>query len=130
MARRPTEEYMARVSYASQQAKIEKEISKLQKQAAALHDKRRKPVITSIVKSMREYGITPDDIAAAFGSAKSGRSGKRKAAGSASAAVKRPVAPKYRHPETGETWSGRGKAPRWLMAAEAAGAARDSFLIA
>ena len=120
---------MARVSYASQQAKIEKEISKLQKQAAALHDKRRKPVIASIVKSMREYGITPDDIAAAFGSAKSGRGGKRKAAGGAGAAVKRPVAPKYRHPQTGETWSGRGKAPRWLMAAEAAGAARDSFLI-
>lgn len=130
MARRPTEEYMPRVSYSSQQAKIEKEISKLQKQAAALHDRRRKPVIASIVKSMREYGITPDDIAAAFGSTKSGRGGKRKAAGSVSAAVKRPVAPKYRHPQTGETWSGRGKAPRWLMAAEAAGAARDSFLIA
>jgi DNA-binding protein H-NS len=123
---------MPRASYASQQAKIEKEISKLQKQAAALHDKRRKPVITSIVKSMREYGITPDDIAAAFGSARSNRGGKRKAAGSAGAgtAAKRPVAPKYRHPQTGETWSGRGKAPRWLMAAEAAGAARDSFLIA
>lgn len=123
---------MARVSYASQQAKIEKEISKLQKQAAALQSKRRKPVIASIIKSMREYDITPEEIAAAY-STKPGRGGKRKAAGSPasteSATAKRSVAPKYRHPKTGETWSGRGKAPRWLMAAEADGASRESFLI-
>ena len=49
---------MARVSYATQQAKIEKEISKLQKQAVTLQNKRRQPVIASIVKSMREYDIT------------------------------------------------------------------------
>lgn len=24
------------------------------------------------------------------------------------------VEPKYRHPETGATWTGRGRAPRWL----------------
>ena len=24
------------------------------------------------------------------------------------------VAPKYRNPETGETWTGRGKAPKWI----------------
>jgi DNA-binding protein H-NS len=123
---------MARVSYASQQAKIEKEINKLQKQAAALQSKRRKPVIASIIKSMREYDITPEDIAAAY-STKPGRGAKRKApstsASTGNSAAKRAVAPKYRHPETGETWSGRGKAPRWLMAAEADGASRDSFLI-
>jgi DNA-binding protein H-NS len=28
--------------------------------------------------------------------------------------VKRPVAPKYRHPESGATWTGRGRQPRWL----------------
>ena len=26
----------------------------------------------------------------------------------------KPVAVKYRNPETGETWTGRGRAPRWL----------------
>lgn len=25
-----------------------------------------------------------------------------------------PVAPKYRNPATGATWTGRGKTPRWL----------------
>lgn len=27
---------------------------------------------------------------------------------------KRTVAPKYRDPETGATWTGRGKAPKWI----------------
>ncbi|WP_081821710.1 H-NS family nucleoid-associated regulatory protein [Achromobacter sp. DH1f] len=40
------------------------------------------------------------------------------------------VAPKYRHPGTGESWAGRGRPPRWLVAAVAEGADRDSFLIA
>ena len=26
----------------------------------------------------------------------------------------KPVAPKYRDPETGATWSGRGRTPRWM----------------
>jgi len=32
---------------------------------------------------------------------------------SASAGTK--VAPKYRNPATGETWTGRGKAPKWIQ---------------
>lgn len=64
---------MPRENYAVLQAKIEKEITKLKHKAEALHTRRRKPVIASIVKSMREYNITPEEIAAAFGSAKSVR---------------------------------------------------------
>lgn len=36
---------------------------------------------------------------------------------------------KYRHPSTGETWSGRGNQPRWIKAALAAGRALDEFAI-
>ena len=119
---------MPRETYAAQQAKIEKEINRLQKRAEALQTRRRKPVIASIVESMREYNITPEEIVAALGSAKSPRSAspRRKAAADG---AKRAVAPKYRHPESGETWSGRGKAPRWLVAEESKGASRESFLI-
>jgi DNA-binding protein H-NS len=118
---------MPRVSYATKKAKIEKDILKLRKQAEALESRQRKPVIASILKSMRQYGITPNEIAAAYGKPR----GARKAAGktAAGSAAKRAVAPKYRHPQTGETWSGRGKAPRWLTAAEAGGTKRESFLI-
>lgn len=29
-------------------------------------------------------------------------------------ATRATVAPKYRNPQTGETWTGRGRAPKWL----------------
>jgi len=120
---------MPRESYANLQAKIEKEISRLQKKAEALHTKRRNPVIASIVASMREYSITPEEIVAALNtSSKTSRAttGTKKAAPVAST---RPVAAKYRNPKSGDSWSGRGKAPRWLVAEEAAGNSRESFLI-
>lgn len=34
------------------------------------------------------------------------------------------VAPKYRNPSTGETWTGRGKAPKWIE-----GRDRSNYLI-
>ncbi len=50
-----------------------------------------------------EHGLTAQDI---FGGAK--RSPK------AAGASKNPVAPKYRDAATGQTWTGRGKAPKWI----------------
>ena len=120
---------MPRESYATQQSKIQKEIARLQKQAQALQAKQRTPILASIVSSMREYDITPEEIAEAYAK-KTARSAGRKAEGANSQSVKRPVPPKYRHPETGETWTGRGKAPRWMASAEESGKKREDFLIA
>ncbi|WP_027578184.1 H-NS histone family protein [Bradyrhizobium sp. Ai1a-2] len=40
------------------------------------------------------------------------------------------VVPKYRNPKNpGETWSGRGKQPRWLAKRLGAGSKLDDFLI-
>ena len=50
-----------------------------------------------------EHGLTAEDV---FGSAKRGPK--------ASGATKNPVAPKYRDAATGQTWTGRGKAPKWI----------------
>ncbi len=41
----------------------------------------------------------------------------------------RTAAPKFRGPK-GETWAGRGLAPRWLVALEKKGRKREQFLIA
>jgi DNA-binding protein H-NS len=41
----------------------------------------------------------------------------------------RKVAVKYRHPKTGETWSGRGAQTGWLTREIKAGAKRDDFLV-
>jgi len=118
---------MTRANYATQRRKLEKEISRLQKQAAALEKKQRVPVINDIVRSMREYDITPEDIIEAF--SRRTRTSAKKAAKRTTTTVRTPVPPKYRNPETGATWSGRGKAPRWISEAESAGKSRDSFLI-
>src|SRR5947209_5844481 len=40
------------------------------------------------------------------------------------------VAPKYRHPKTGETWSGRGGTAGWLAREIKAGRKKEDFLIA
>src|SRR5690606_32909778 len=113
----------ARASYSTQKLKLEKEITKLQKQMQTLQSKQRAPVIASIVRSMREYDISLEEITAALGRR---GGGARKAAAKT---TKRVIPPKYRHPETKATWTGRGKAPRWITDAEAQGQSRDAFLI-
>ena len=121
---------MTRDTYAALQLKIQKEISRLQKQAQALQSKQRSPVIASIVRSMREYDITPEEIAAAYNKKKTSRSSTTgRPARAAGTEAKRTVPPKYKHPHTGATWTGRGKAPRWISEAESAGKSRDQFLI-
>lgn len=112
-------------NYQVRKQKIEKEIQRLQKEAQALESKRREPVLASIIRSMREFDISPEEIAAAFNK----RSAGRRAAKKTTATTKRAVPPKYRDNATGATWTGRGKAPRWITDAEAAGTARESFLI-
>jgi len=118
---------MTRTSYTTQKSRIEKEITKLQKQMQSLQAKQRRPVISTILRSMREYDITPEEIAAAFNRKPSGS--RRAAAPSKASSAKRVIAPKYRHPDTQATWTGRGKPPRWISDAEAAGTPRANFLI-
>jgi len=62
-----------------------------------------------------EFGLTVQDIFP------SGR-GAPKSAGKSTGGK---VAPKYRDPATGQTWTGRGKAPKWID-----GQDRTKFLIA
>src|SRR5690606_27077848 len=114
-------------TYAAQRRKLEKEISRLQKQAAALQQKQRAPIINNIVRSMREYDTTPEEVADAFN--RKGRGGSKRPANAAKPVAGNAVPPTYRHPQSGATWSGRGKPPRWVSEAEQAGKSRDEFLI-
>lgn len=44
--------------------------------------------------------------------------------------TRKPVEVRYRNSaDASQTWTGRGKQPRWLVAAIAAGASKESFLI-
>lgn len=63
--------------------------------------------VSQVRALVAEYGLTAQDVFPAGKAAgKSGRS-------SSTAGTK--VAPKYRDPATGQTWTGRGKAPRWIQ---------------
>ena len=87
----------------AQKAAIEAQIEAAQKAQVAEGISKAKAIIA-------EYSLTKEDVFGA--SAKRGR----KASGS--------VAPKYKDPISGATWSGRGKAPKWID-----GKDRSSFLI-
>ena len=55
---------------------------------------------------VEEFSLTAEDV---FPPARGRRVG-------ATAGTK--VAAKYKNPETGDTWTGRGKAPKWIAGAE------------
>jgi DNA-binding protein H-NS len=103
---------------------ITAQIEQLQRQAELLRAKHKKPVIKAIMHAMIQYGITHRELQAAVGG---GGAGTDQA--SAGRLKVRKVAPKYRNPKTGETWSGRGRTARWIAEAEREGKSRDKFLI-
>ena len=92
-------------------AKIDEARSGLQKQMDAL---------TKLVDGT----ASPDTKAAAPGP----RRGRRPKAAGVSPIKGRKVEPKYRGP-AGETWTGRGNTPRWLVALESEGKKREGYLI-
>ena len=111
------------------------EIQRLQSQAAQRRRKEVSAVIADIRQKMADYGITLDELQAPArkrgggSGAKPGRPAGKKAAKPNKKRAKRKVAPKYKDPQSGATWSGRGLTPKWLAEKEKAGAKREEFLI-
>ena len=71
----------------------------------AIADARNNEISAAVAKVreiVAEYGLTAQDVFP-------GRGGK-----SAGAKPASKVAAKYRDPATGQTWTGRGKAPKWI----------------
>lgn len=86
----------------------------LDAQIKAARDRELADALEKVRTLIREYELKPEEV---FPQMRSGRPM------SASAGTK--VAPKYRNPATGETWTGRGKPPRWIQDQN-----REQFLIA
>ena len=93
---------------------LQREIARLMQQADAARKAEVAAVVADIKAKMHEYGITVADLGS------TGRSSRAKGG---------TVAAKYRHPSTGETWTGRGKMPRWLQDEVNAGKRKENFLI-
>lgn len=81
----------------------------LDKQIEALRQSEVRSAIDRAREVIADFKLTVEDV---FGKPKSAATGQK-------------VAPKYRDASTGATWTGRGKAPRWLE-----GKNRDEYLIA
>jgi len=90
------------------------QISELQKHAEDLRRQELAAVIKEVKAKIAEYGLSAADL---------GLSGKQ------SGKTTKPVAAKYRNQATGETWTGRGRMPKWLVEAESCGRSKDDFLI-
>jgi DNA-binding protein H-NS len=104
-------------------AQIKSAIAKLEKEAAALREAETTKVIAQIKESIATFGLTVEHL---FGrGAKALKAAAGKALGGAKPARKGAGVPKYRHPKTGKTWTGFGKAPAWIATARN----RDKFLI-
>jgi len=58
-------------------------------------------IVEQVLAVLRAHGVTYNDVVR-YGEA------------TAPATAKKKVAPKYWNPETGETWSGRGRSPLWI----------------
>lgn len=58
--------------------------------------------VAQVRSLVTEFGLTAQDVFPAGKTARSSTAGTK-------------VAPKYRNPATGETWTGRGKAPKWIQ---------------
>lgn len=92
----------------AQRAALEKKIAQARKREIA-------SVVKQINSLIQQYGLTPEELrfpsrrASTANGATAAPARKPRATPAASAVAK------YRDPETGKTWSGRGRAPRWIV---------------
>nr|WP_155627036.1 H-NS histone family protein [Burkholderia diffusa] len=73
-------------------------MSALDKQIEAARRAERDTVLAQVRELVETYALNEKEV---FGRQRNATS-------------KRKIPPKYRNPETGETWSGRGRAPAWI----------------
>jgi DNA-binding protein H-NS len=100
-------------------ATIHARIRALEKQARQLERSATKG-LRAAATVINKHGLSLSDLKQALAMSK-GRGKRGPRAGQT-------VAPKYRD-DDGNTWTGRGRPPLWLVAAEKSGKKRESFLI-
>ncbi len=100
---------------------IQRKNRELQAKAEQL-EQAEKPGIKQLRALLKKYRLGPADVKLALsGAVRPGRGSRLKG---------RKVAPKYRNPDKrSETWTGRGRMPRWMAALVKKGKKPDDFLI-
>lgn len=75
--------------------------AQLEQQIAQARETEIAQAVAEIRKMIETYGLTAEDIFPQGKARASKRTGEK-------------VAPKYKDPATGQTWTGRGKPPKWI----------------
>ena len=86
---------------------------KIDRELESRQGKKRKEVAKKVHELAASVGMTPEELLSTSRKSRKGNG----------------VAPKYRDPETGKTWAGRGRKPRWMEAALASGRKVEDFAI-
>lgn len=114
---------------------IQTQIQKLQKQAEEIRAKEFDKTVEDLLIKMHAYGITLKDLQRGMGKVSGKAVSKKKSVDvgklidmKRASKTKASVPAKYRGPN-GETWSGRGLAPRWLTALLSQGRRKEEFVI-
>jgi len=79
---------------------LTEQIKALQQQAEEARKRELRAAVEQVQELIQQYGLTQEDV---FPPTRAKSSSGSK------------VAPKYRDPATGATWTGRGKAPKWIQ---------------
>jgi DNA-binding protein H-NS len=86
---------------------LQAKIADLQAQAARVKEEEKEQAIGMARTMISAYGITAKDLG--LDKMVKAKSGPK---------VGNKIAAKYRDPQSGATWSGRGKTPRWINGAD------------
>jgi len=86
---------------------IQAKIADLQAQAARVKQEEKAQAIDAARAMITSYGITAKDLG--LDKAPKGKAGPKPGG---------KIPPKYRDPQSGATWSGRGKTPKWINGAD------------
>lgn len=97
-----------------EKAEKEREAARLRLEQVKVEQK--VSAIAEIKTLMARFGITVADLGGAAGKKGAGTAGRKERSDKG-----RTVAPKYRDPASGKTWTGRGNPPVWIKDAKAAG---------
>lgn len=98
---------------------FEAKLNELRKQQELERKGERTQAITTAKELIKNYDLTASELGLA------GKSPVKRVTGD----KRNVVAPKYQDPESGKTWTGRGKSPAWLSAHLSDGREKQEFLI-
>lgn len=96
--------------------KIQQQIEELQKKAQELQQQKKSAVLEEVKAKIKSYGLTAKELG--LGSVEKASDDKRS----------QPVAIKYKQGQN--TWTGRGRQPKWVVEYVASGGKLEDLLVA